>query len=288
VGEGLDFSAIATGRRPLPVAGSYPTRNGSLLPVRVYGSSGVEAWILLHGSGHHSAYLAPLAEGLADGGAAVYTPDLRGHGADPERRGDVDSIDQLEDDLADLVAWVRERHPGGALRIAGHSSGGGLALRFAGGAYGRRADGYALLAPFLAHDAPTMRGGSAGGWARARVGRIVLLSILNGFGVHAFDDSVVITFRMPEAVRDGTETLAYTHRLNVGYAPRSWAADLAAAPAPLLVLVGSLDEAFAADRFEAAIRGHAPEAKVHLVEGATHLGLVGDPRTAEHLIAWTR
>lgn len=284
-GAGLDFSGIAEGTRPVPALEAYPTRAGSSLQVRVYGAEGRDAWILLHGSGHHSSYFAPLAERLADSGAAVYTPDLRGHGVAPERRGDVDYIDQLEDDLADLVDWVRGRHPGSSLRIGGHSSGGGLALRFAGGAYGDRAEGYALLAPYLAHDAPTMRE-AAGGWASPRVGRIVLLSILNGFGIHAFDDSVVITFNMPEAVRDGTETLAYTHRLNVGYAPRDWAADLAAAAAPLLVVVGSDDEAFRADQFEPAILAHSPGAQVLVVDGARHLGLVGDPRTAEHLATW--
>ncbi|MBW2397029.1 MAG: alpha/beta fold hydrolase, partial [Deltaproteobacteria bacterium] len=219
---GLDFTAIAGSAAPPPEPIIYPTHSGGSLPVRHYASEASDVFVLIHGSGYHSRYLASLAERLAGVGAAhVYTPDLRGHGVDPERRGDIDYVDQLEDDLVDLIGWVRERHAGGRIFVGGHSSGGGLALRFAGG--GGEASGLVLLAPYLAHDAPTLRAGnSAGGWAQPKIPRIILLSILNGFGVHAFDDVTTIEFSMPEEARDGTETLAYSHRLNVGYAPRNW------------------------------------------------------------------
>lgn len=283
---GLDFAGLVAPEAPPPEPLAYPTRHGVTLPARHYPSEASDAFVLLHGSGYHSVYLAPLGERLARTGTAnVYTPDLRGHGLSPERRGDIDHVDQLEEDLADLVYWVRGRHPGGRLFVGGHSSGGGLALRFAGG--GGEADGFVLLAPYLAHDAPTMRGGnSAGGWARPKLPRIVLLSILNGFGIHAFDGLTVIGFSMPEEARDGTETLAYSHRLNLGLAPRDWQADLAAARTPLLVVVGFEDEVFAADRFGPAIQPHAPHADVRIVEGAGHLGLVGDERVAQILADW--
>jgi len=284
---GLDFSGLVSPQAAPPELERYPARTGAGLAVRHYHAESSDALVLLHGSGHHSLYLAPLAERVAGAGAAhVYTPDLRGHGVHPERRGDIDYVDQLEDDLVDLSAWVRARHPAGRLWIGGHSSGGGLALRFAGGAMGAMADGYVLLAPYLAHDAPTMRGRSAGGWARPRVLRIVLLSILNRLGVHALDGVTVIGFEMPEEVRDGTETLAYSHRLNLGYAPRSWKTDLARAPAPLQVLVGAEDEAFQAQAFAPAVLPHAPEARVEIVPGASHLGLIGAPQTAARLIEW--
>ncbi|MCP5056036.1 MAG: alpha/beta hydrolase [bacterium] len=256
------------------------------MPVRHYASEAPDVFVLLHGSGYHSAYLAPLGERLAGAGAAhVYTPDLRGHGVDPERRGDIDYVDQLEDDLVDLVGWVGERHPSGRIFVGGHSSGGGLALRYAGG--GGEAAGFVLLAPYLAHDAPTMRAGnSSGGWARPKIPRIILLSILNGFGIHAFDAVTTIEFSMAEDVRDGTETLAYSHRLNVGFAPRNWQEELEATTVPLLLVVGSEDEAFAADRFGPAITPHAPQAEIRIVEGAGHLGLVGEERVAGILGAW--
>ncbi|MBT6341591.1 MAG: hypothetical protein HOJ48_20100 [Desulfobacula sp.] len=46
--------------------------------------------MLLHGSGWHSRYFLPLAEFISSAGLAhLYSPDLRGHGRSPERRGDV-------------------------------------------------------------------------------------------------------------------------------------------------------------------------------------------------------
>ena len=106
--------------------------------------------ILVHGSGYHSQYLLPLAEFIStEGQAQVYTPDLRGHGSTSDRRGDVDYIDQLEDDLADLIAFVIGGDPKTKLIIGGHSSGGGLVIRFAGSQYGQQADAHILLSPFL-------------------------------------------------------------------------------------------------------------------------------------------
>jgi non-heme chloroperoxidase len=43
----------------------------------------------------------PLAKTLQAEGVTVYAPDLRGHGSSG-RRGDIDYIGQLDDDLVDL------------------------------------------------------------------------------------------------------------------------------------------------------------------------------------------
>jgi non-heme chloroperoxidase len=125
-----------------------------------------------------------LAEFLSSEGLAqVFTPDLRGHGHTPERRGDVDYIGQLEDDLADLIALVRKVNPNAMLIVGGHSSGGGLAVSFAGSRYGDQAEAYILLSPFLKYNAPTTRSDS-GGWAHPYTGRIVGLTMLNNLGIH--------------------------------------------------------------------------------------------------------
>ncbi len=287
---GLDFQAL-----PEIPAGTlvpletYPARDGSALPVRHYAAESPTTLLLVHGSGYHGGYLAPLASRIATSRAArVYTPDLRGHGASPERRGDVDYIEQLEDDLADLVAFVRRRHPDTRIVVGGHSSGGGLALRFAGGPHRELASGLVMLAPFLAHDAPTTRP-DAGGWARPRLGVIIGLSILNGFGIRALNGTTAITFQMPEAVRDGTETLAYSFRLNTGYAPRDYASDLAAANAPVLALIGSNDEAFLAEQLEPTVTAHAQgDPVIQILPDVGHLDLPSAPATAAILSRWLR
>ena len=87
-----------------------------------------------------------------------------------------------------------------------------------------------------------------------------------------------MNFNMPEAARDGTETLAYTHRLNEGSAPRDYELDLAAmdtAGAPLLLLVGGKDEAFVPEAFREVVAAHAPNpGRVEILPGESHLGVV--------------
>ena len=288
--DGLRFGELAIDYSELPELSQYTARDGVVLPVRHYPleppATSDRVLVLIHGSGYHSRYLMPLAERIAASGAAqVYTPDLRGHGSSPARRGDIDYVDQLEDDLADLITHIRESNAGARIFVGGHSSGGGLALRFAGSRHRSMSAGFALLAPFLRHDAPTSRS-NAGGWARPKTARIVALAILNAMGVSRFDNTVVIEFVMPEEVRDGTETLAYTHRLNTGLAPRHYESDFEAIDTPLLVLVGDDDEAFIADKFPETVSRHAPDAVVEIVVDASHMGIVAGEASAEMLIRW--
>ncbi len=97
----------------LPPLRQYKARDGSRLDYRYYPSTSDRTLVLLHGSGWHSRYFLPLAAYLASSGLAdVYTPDLRGHGHRPARRGDVDYIGQYEDDLADLIEEIKRRPTG--------------------------------------------------------------------------------------------------------------------------------------------------------------------------------
>lgn len=285
-GDTLEFAALPLASPRLAPERHFTARDGTELSVRTYGERAPVDLVLVHGSGAWNAYLADLAAVIADAGVAVvHTPDLRGHGRAPARRGDIDYVAQLEDDLADWIALLREARPERLVVVGGHSSGGGLAIRFAGGEHAALADGFLLLAPYLGHDAPTTRAGS-GGWARPRTGRIVLLSILAGFGIRALQGMTVLEFAMPEAARTGQETLAYSYRMMAGINPRDHASDLAAMRAPVLVLIGSDDEAFVADAYPAVFAEHAPHARVERIEGVSHLGLVAHPETAQRAIAW--
>ena len=145
---GLAFNELFFDYTNLPELNCFKARDNSSLNYRYYPSQSDKIIILIHGSGWHSRYFLPLAEFLSSEGLAqVFTPDLRGHGHIPERRGDVDYIGQFEDDLADFIALVRKDNPNAMLILGGHSSGGGLAIRFGGSRYGNQADAYILLSP---------------------------------------------------------------------------------------------------------------------------------------------
>jgi non-heme chloroperoxidase len=283
--SGLTFNELFFDYKNLPLLHSFCARDGKTLTYRYYPTQSEEVIILVHGSGWHSQYFLSLAEFISSEGLAhVFTPDLRGHGPSPDKRGDVSYIDQLEDDLADLVVIIRKAHPNATLIIGGHSSGGGLAVRFAGSRYGKQADAYVLLSPFLKYNAPTMRPKS-GGWATPYTARIAGLSMLNTLRIHWFDFLTVIEFNMPKEARDGTETLSYSHRLNTAFAPRNYKKDLSAIRQPLLVIVGTRDEVFLADKFEPVISKYT-DAQVSLLQDITHMGVVVSPDVQPILKVW--
>ena len=278
---GLDFSRqLESGSEtPAPLL-SIPMRDGYDLKVRTYGGAdNVPLLVLVHGSGWHGLQFDSLGKAL-QGNADVIVPDLRGHGTAPGRRGDIDYVGQFEDDLADMISAVAK--PGQKVILAGHSSGGGLVVRFAGGEHGDMLDGAVLMAPFLKHNAPTTRPNS-GGWAHVLTRRIIGLSILNTFQIKALNHLPIIQFNMPQVVLDGslgdTATVAYSYRLNASYAPRSkYLEDVAALP-PFILLAGGADEAFIAQEYAPTMGAVTDKGRYELMTGATHLDIVDDPRT---------
>ncbi len=293
-GGGLNFSeTLASGLDGLPKSRTYRARDGAMLKYRHYPSreAGKPRLYLVHGSGWHGMQFNGLAGRLSNAGVAeVFVPDLRGHGLSPQRRGDIDHIGQLEEDLADLMTETGKNAEGRAAVLAGHSSGGGLVVRFAGGEYGHLSDGFVLLAPFLKYNAPTTRPNS-GGWARPLTRRIIGLTMLNAIGIRAFNNLVAIQFNMPQSVLAGplgnTATTSYSYRLNRGFAPRSdYQSDLRAIDRPLLVVAGTDDEAFFADRFEPVISAETDSGRYALIDGANHLGVVNAPPTSQLIGDW--
>jgi len=279
-GEGLDFGVVQS--VPLPDLRPYTARDGASLGFRRWDAGVPDAplVVLVHGSGWHGGQFGTLAAALAGQGVAdVLAPDLRGHGPNPQRRGDVAYIGQFEDDLADLIA--AEARPGQPVVMLGHSSGGGLVVRFAGGAQGGMLAGVVLLAPFLQHDAPTTRPQS-GGWARVMLRRVIGLTMLNAVGITGLNHLTVLQFRFPGAVLDGplghTATRAYSFRLMTSFNPRrTWQADVAALPDFLLV-AGRQDEAFVAEAYQPTLSPLTPRGRYALVEGG-HLEVVDSTET---------
>jgi pimeloyl-ACP methyl ester carboxylesterase len=90
---------------------------------------------------------------------------------------------------------------------------------------------------------------------------------------------------MPKDVRNGTETLSYSYRLNTSYAPRDYKKDLSSISQPLLVVVGSADEAFFPDAFEPVISRYT-KGRLELLPGVSHLGVVSDPKVRPVVKGW--
>lgn len=287
-GGGLDFSTLQGG--DLPELRHFAARDGAELGYRRWDAGQADAPLVVavHGSGWHGGQFATLGPALAADGFDVVAPDLRGHGPSPERRGDVDYIGQFEDDLADLIG--QQARPGQPVVMLGHSSGGGLVIRFAGGAHGGLIERAVLLAPFVQYDAPTARPES-GGWARVMTRRIIGLTMLNAVRIRALNHLPVIQFRFPDSVLEGpqggTATRGYSYRLNTSFAPRrDWRADIAALPR-FLLLAGRDDEAFRAEAYAPTFSAITDRGRYALT-GASHLSLVDDAETLQRVLDFLR
>jgi alpha-beta hydrolase superfamily lysophospholipase len=290
----IDLAAAAVMRLPAPPVQRYRARDGAQLAYRAFTvetpNPPVVA-ILLHGSGGSSLNMTVLGQALAKAGVPALAPDARGQGLSG-RRGDIDYIGQLDDDLADFTAVARKAYPDARLVLVGHSAGGGFALRIAGEAQGRAFSRFVLLSPVLGRLAPTNR--PDGGWAKPKIGRIVLLAAANAVGITAFNGATAIDFNLPPGAEALGLTPAWSYRMMINYDPRgvtqlvgrpAYRLDAARAQAPITVIAGAADEQFFADRYAAAFAGLPRPVTVELAPGVSHMGVVSDPRATPLIVA---
>jgi pimeloyl-ACP methyl ester carboxylesterase len=266
----------------------YRARDGAQLAYRFYDSKADRVLIFVHGSSYHGAGYDPLAKAISSGGfAKVYLPNLRGHYLSGPRAGDVDYIGQLEDDIADLIAFARAQGQSGPVLLGGHSSGGGFAIRFAGGPHAALVSGYLLLSPVIPLSPVFKRNKHDSGWATVDMKRIIGLTILNTFGISAFNGMPIIWFNKPQDLRDGTETLVYSYRLNTSMHPRfKYEHDIAALGDNVLVIVGSEDQQNFADEYAPLMDPLDPKVRVVVLPGVDHLGIINDPAMIEAAGKW--
>lgn len=280
--------APATGT-DIPGLRRYPARDGEELAYRIYEFSGERILIFIHGSSYHGAGYYSLAAFIsASGVAKVVLPNLRGHYQSGRRRGDVDYVGQLEDDLVDLVAFLRHEGLQGPITLGGHSSGGGLVIRFAGGSHDGMVSNFLMLSPIIPTSS-AVRDGSAGGWASLNARRLYGLLMLNAAGIHKFNGLPIVEFNKPVAFWDGTETLSYSYRLNASYHPRyRYADDIRTLDDKAFVLVGAEDEAVDPDALRALFASSAPRSRVAILPHINHFGIFTDATALQTITDWLR
>ncbi|MCE9687573.1 alpha/beta hydrolase [Shewanella sp. AS16] len=261
-------------------------RDGSQLFSRVYESKASATLVLLHGSGAESRYLSRIASSLASAGLfRVVTPDLRGHGRNAGRRGDIDYIGQLEHDIEDVLTHLQTKYAGSKIVLGGHSSGGGLALRYVGSGLGKQPSALLLFSPYLGHDAPSVKPDS-GGWVTVALKRIIGLSMLNKVGISGFNHLDVLSFNRPEAWNDALQLPGYSYRMMVNFSPNDYLEDIASIEVPTLVLVGEKDESFYPEQFKPLFDASEADTEVHIVSDANHMNIIDNSQSFEYLSAW--
>lgn len=269
---------------PFPAAGrsaadftpqQFTMRDGENLFARRFPAGSDLTILLLHGVTADSAAFNGSAQMLRQAsGAEVIALDLRGHGQSGGQAGDVDYIGQYQDDVADVIAAIRREKPNGRLILAGHSMGGGIALQFAQLTDAPPVDGYLLFAPHLGTNAPTMpeqnpaAAEMAAAYSQLHVPRLIGLIMLNNVGIKALNHLDTLYFNLPDDV-----THVYSFGATANSSPQDYAAALTAVDAPLLVLVGSDDEAFVAGEYPTAVTKYS-DGEVHIINGENHTNIV--------------
>jgi len=264
----------------LPAIERFQARDGTWLGFRHYGADGAPTGrvaIVIHGSsGSSGGTIHALSQALATHGVETFAVDMRGHGTSGTR-GDIGYVGQLEDDLADFVAVLRNTVPSAPLTLIGHSAGGGFSMRVAGSPIQNLFERFVLLAPYLGYDAPSTRPDS-GGWARADIPRILGLLALRAIGVNCCEALPVLALAVPPN-SEKTLVSTYTDRLMRNFAVRGdFRRDLAAATRPLTIISGADDELMFSDKYAEAVRGAKVAVDVKVLDGINHMGIVAAPK----------
>jgi alpha-beta hydrolase superfamily lysophospholipase len=273
-------------QQPYPAAArKFRMRDGTVLASQYFPTGSATTILLVHGV-LSSSFPLNRSSGLLRQatGAEVVAIDLRGHGASGGVPGDVRYIGQYEDDLGEVVAQIRAAKPGGRVILAGHSMGGGIALRYAMKRNLPSVDGYLLFAPHLGEKSPTTpvkATKESANFVQLDLSRTLGLLLFNSVGITAFNGLQTLFFNLPKEM----PLRSYSYRAMMGMSPEDYRPALRAIHQPVLFLAGSADEAFHAEYYEAAIRPYNA-GKVVIVPGASHDGVLNDPRTLAAVAGW--
>jgi alpha-beta hydrolase superfamily lysophospholipase len=270
----------------MPAPSHFTARDGSLLAYRRYapaaGQPARGSVMLVHGSSANSQSVHPLAQSLAQAGYAVYAFDIRGHGASG-RRGRIDYVGQLDDDVEDFMHQVQPARPA---TLVGFSSGGGFALRVAGGTRQGLFDNYLFMSPYIHWRAATARSSDAAGWASVGTPRLVALRLLNRFGITRFNELPLIDFAVADSPAADL-TSWYSYALAANFQPHEdYQAGIRAIGRPAEVIAGQDDEVFRADKFRQVFdEAGRPDIPVTLVPATGHTTLTLNPAARAAVVA---
>ena len=255
------------------------TRDGISLKASRYGHSDSSVIIYMHGVASDRSSIersARLLHDVTDAEVIIY--DHRGHGDSGGNRHDVEYIGQYEDDLRDMIMALKKQAPNRKIIIAGHSMGGGIAMRYALKEDFPPPDAYLLIAPNFG-EGPTQRKGEEVDetfpegmpvFFEFDVKRMIGQIMLSSVGLSFMDHLPIMYFN------HWPDMLAYSYRAVLSAQPiRPNTADkaLQAVKVPLLVVVGRNDEQFIAENFSSFVSANS-DGKTEVIDDANHSSIL--------------
>jgi non-heme chloroperoxidase len=262
----------------VPEPRHFRASDGASLQYYAYPAEPDKVAVLIHGSAGPGASMHALAAALRANGVTTYVLDIRGHGASG-RRGDIDYIGQIDDDLADFVHGLGPARSGETRTLVGFSAGAGFTIRFAGGPNGLLFDRYVFLAPILP-GAPTWRP-NAGGWVNISVPRIATIVWLDRLGIRWFDGVSVIRYAVSPDRSDMTASYSYRLMMNFGAGGGQYETYLKDIRRPAAVFVGDADEQVVADQFMPLLQRLGVNIPVTIIPNMKHRDMIAAPEALQ-------
>lgn len=267
-------------------------RDSTLLKATRYGQSDVAIIVYMHGAASNRYEMRGSAVLLqAATGAEVVIYDHRGHGESGGERTDVKYIGQYEDDLMDMITTLQKQSPNRKLIIAGHSMGGGIAMRYALKNSYPSPDAYLLISPSFG-EGPTQKKGALREaipegrpvFVEFNVKRMIGQAMLNSIGAHFMDHKSILYFNYRPDI------LAYSYRAVMSGQPtRPKTSDkaLQAVNVPLLVIVGRNDKLFIVENFESFVSANS-EGRTVVVDDESHNSILTSADAIAAIRDWYR
>jgi len=218
----------------------FKTSDGASIAARLFGpDTARDLIVLVHGIGAAGERWNNPAGLLSETARAqTVVVDLRGHNQSSGRRYDLDRFGQYEDDLAEIISTLARSRPESRIWLAGHSMGGGIALRYALKTDRPRLSGYLLFAPYFGQGPTEPKEQQSESVLHIDRLRITGLILFNMLGIEAFNHLPVAHLNVPP------EFPSYTFRAiasGLPMPPQKAEDGLAAMEGKVLVIAGDRD-----------------------------------------------
>jgi len=262
----------------------FKMRDGVQIHGQKYAHSSNKTILLLHGVLGSSYTFNKMAGLLREAlQAEIIAIDIRGHGQSGGVPGDVSTLNQYAEDLEDIIKSINADNPDHKVILAGHSMGGGIILRHAETFPENQVDGYLLFAPNLGNNAPTtsQQIDLENNFLKVHLARGLGLRILNEYGIHHYDSLKVTFYNLPEQM----PVKSYSYRSMEACVPKNYRETLRNIEKPLLVIVGSEDEAFIAEEYPPLVKVYS-QGDCVIIEGETHNGIRHNEKALKAANEW--
>ncbi len=116
---------------------------------------------------------------------------------------------------------------------------------------------------------------------KIHIEQIIGLTMLNEINNHEYDSLPVLFFNLPDAI----PLRKYRYRANASMAPDDYVTGLKTVNQPMIVLIGSDDEAFSPEAMKKAILENS-NGEVQIINKASHNGVRHEPQSFTFIKDW--